>query len=211
MLATIVSENRSKIHSITTDTIVAVSTPPGMGGIGIVRLSGPEARRIADRIFTPSSSSNHWASHTLRHGYIVDPLSRQRLDEVLVSWMKAPQTYTREDIVEINCHGGHVPLQQILKLCLGEGASIADPGEFTKRAFLNGRIDLSQAEAVADMICAQTEAAASVAIAQLSGRLSDEIKALRQELLGILAHLEASLDFPEEELELHSGQSICIA
>ena len=185
------------------DTIAAVSTPQGEGGIGIVRLSGSDAITISDRLFV-SPCDKHLKdrrSHTVIHGFIKDPASFDSIDEVLVTIMKAPATYTREDIVEIGCHGGMLPLRRILGLVLAGGARLAEPGEFTKRAFLNGRIDLSQAEAVIDVIRAGTEQAGRIALQQLEGKLSAEITALRDSVTELCALVEAYIDFPEEDVE----------
>ncbi|HWR90463.1 MAG TPA: tRNA uridine-5-carboxymethylaminomethyl(34) synthesis GTPase MnmE [Dissulfurispiraceae bacterium] len=185
------------------DTIAAISTPQGEGGIGIVRISGPRAIEIADRLFSsPGSVSLHRAaSRRILYGFIRDPGTGEPVDEVLVTVMRAPQTYTREDITEINCHGGMVALRRTLALVLNEGARLAEPGEFTKRAFLNGRIDLAQAEAVIDVIRAKTERSEQIALSQLGGMLSLEITALRDRLADLCAHVEACIDFPEEDLE----------
>ncbi len=177
------------------DTIAAISTPLGEGGIGIVRLSGPDALSIARAIFPGKLSDRH-----LRHGHIVDPATGERVDEVLVSLMAAPRSYTREDVVEINCHGGPLPLQRILHLALRQGARLARPGEFTLRAFLNGRIDLAQAESVLDVIRARTEASLRVAVQGLEGRLSAAVRELRRPLLSALAYLTARIDFPEDDV-----------
>jgi len=181
------------------DTIAAISTPIGEGGIGIVRMSGPEALAILRRIFKRARGGS-LASYRLHYGHIVDPRSGEVVDEVLASYMKAPHTYTRQDVVEINCHGGIIPLRRILELCLREGARLASPGEFTLRAFVNGRIDLAQAEAVLDIVRAKTEAGLRVALNQLEGRLSEEVRRLRARLVDVLAYLEASIDFPEDEI-----------
>ncbi|MEK9148841.1 MAG: tRNA uridine-5-carboxymethylaminomethyl(34) synthesis GTPase MnmE, partial [Candidatus Desantisbacteria bacterium] len=178
------------------DTIAAISTPIGEGGIGIVRLSGPMALSIARNIFPKKLSHRR-----LTYGHIIDPQTGENVDEVLVSYMAAPHTYTREDMVEINCHGGPIPLQRVLELVLKEGARLATPGEFTLRAFLNGRIDLAQAEAVLDVIQAKTAAAQRLALDGLQGRLSKEVKELRQTLMNVLAYLTARIDFPEDEVE----------
>jgi len=178
------------------DTIAAISTPLGEGGIGIVRLSGKEARPIAERIF-----HGRLFHHQLNYGYIIDPENNDVVDEVLVSYMEAPHTYTREDVVEINCHGGPVPLQQTLQLTLRYGARLAHPGEFTLRAFLSGRIDLAQAEAVLDIVRAKTQASLRLAMQGLEGRLSQEVKAVRSQLMPVLAYLTARIDFPEDEIE----------
>ncbi|MBT4512768.1 MAG: tRNA uridine-5-carboxymethylaminomethyl(34) synthesis GTPase MnmE [Chloroflexi bacterium] len=178
------------------DTIAAISTPIGEGGIGIVRLSGDNARQIAAKIF-----DKPLINRRLVHGYIIDPDSTGAVDEVLASYMAAPHTYTREDVVEINCHGGVIPLQQILGLVLKNGARSAEPGEFTLRAFLNGRIDLTQAESVQDIIQAKTQASLRLAVEGLKGKLSIQIGTLRNDLLSALAYLTARIDFPEDEVE----------
>ncbi|WP_404433603.1 tRNA uridine-5-carboxymethylaminomethyl(34) synthesis GTPase MnmE [Sutcliffiella horikoshii] len=181
------------------DTIAAISTPMGEGAIAIVRLSGEEAFRIIDEIFvTPSSNKmKDVASHTIHYGHIVDPKTEKIIEEVMVSVMRGPKTFTREDVVEINCHGGLVSVNKLLQLVLSRGARLAEPGEFTKRAFLNGRIDLSQAEAVMDLIRAKTDRAMNVALGQMEGRLSKLIQKLRQEILETLAHVEVNIDYPE--------------
>jgi|WetSurMetagenome_2_1015567.scaffolds.fasta_scaffold00075_13 tRNA modification GTPase len=185
------------------DTIAAVSTPPGEGGIGIVRLSGRESFCIVRGIFTPAGGMPNQSAgpRTIIHGFITDPATTEKIDEVLVSFMKAPRTYTREDVVEINCHGGMVPLRRVLGLTLNEGARLAEPGEFTRRAFLNGRIDLAQAEAVIDVIRAGTEQSERMALRQLEGGLSEEIKDIREGIAGLCALVEAYLDFPEDDVE----------
>ncbi|MFQ5925438.1 MAG: tRNA uridine-5-carboxymethylaminomethyl(34) synthesis GTPase MnmE [Dehalococcoidia bacterium] len=178
------------------DTIVAISTPLGEGGIGIVRLSGGDALAIAEKLFTRRLSHRR-----LVYGHIIDPDTGEVVDEVLVAYMAAPHTYTREDIVEINCHGGPLPLQRILGLVLRYGARMANPGEFTLRAFLNGRIDLAQAESVLDVVRAKTAASLRVAVNGLGGRLSQSLKGVRSELMSVLAYLTARIDFPEDEVE----------
>ncbi|MDY0404124.1 tRNA uridine-5-carboxymethylaminomethyl(34) synthesis GTPase MnmE [Virgibacillus sp. 179-BFC.A HS] len=179
-----------------TDTIAAISTPIGEGAISIVRLSGPEAIEIAAQIFD-GKDLHTVASHTIHYGKIVDPKTREIAEEVMVSVMRAPKTFTREDVVEINCHGGLVSVNKVLEMVLAGGARLAEPGEFTKRAFLNGRIDLSQAEAVMDLIRAKTDKAMHVALKQMDGRLSRLIKKYRQELLETIAHVEVNIDYPE--------------
>lgn len=181
------------------DTIAAISTPLGEGAIGIVRLSGPEALTISDKIFkSPSGKKlSEVNSHTIHYGHIVDPETNETIEEVMVSVMKGPKTFTREDVVEINCHGGILSVNRVLQLVITNGARLAEPGEFTKRAFINGRIDLSQAEAVMDLIRAKTDRAADVALGQLEGRLSKLIKRLRQEILEVLAQVEVNIDYPE--------------
>lgn len=185
------------------DTIAAISTPIGEGGIGIVRLSGRDAIEIAGRLFISPKGKrlSQVRSHTIHYGFIRDPLTGERIDEVLLLLMKAPYTYTREDMVEINCHGGFIPLKRTLELLIREGARLAEPGEFTKRAFLNGRIDLAQAEAVADLIRAKTETSQRLALEQLRGGLSEKIVMLRDRLIDLCAHIEAYIDFPEEDIE----------
>ncbi|AAU25801.1 tRNA uridine-5-carboxymethylaminomethyl(34) synthesis GTPase MnmE [Bacillus licheniformis] len=181
------------------DTIAAISTPMGEGAIAIVRMSGPEALAIADKVYKGPRGKRLSSvdSHTINYGHIVDPETEKVVEEVMVSVLKAPKTFTREDIVEINCHGGLVTVNQVLQLVLREGARLAEPGEFTKRAFLNGRIDLSQAEAVMDLIRAKTDRAMNVAMNQMEGRLSSLIKRLRAEILETLAHVEVNIDYPE--------------
>ena len=184
------------------DTIAAISTPIGEAGIGIVRLSGPAARAIAEKVFSGTLHHRH-----LAYGHIRDPETDEVIDEVLVSYMEAPHTYTREDVVEINCHGGPLPLQRILGLVLRYGARLAHPGEFTLRAFLNGRIDLAQAEAVLDIVRAKTQASLRVALQGLEGRLSREIKVIRSQVMSVLAYLTARIDFPEDEVEEQNVES----
>ncbi|MBU8580092.1 tRNA uridine-5-carboxymethylaminomethyl(34) synthesis GTPase MnmE [Bacillus paralicheniformis] len=181
------------------DTIAAISTPMGEGAIAIVRMSGPEALAIANKVYKGPRGKRLSSvdSHTINYGHIVDPETEKVVEEVMVSVLKAPKTFTREDIVEINCHGGIVTVNQVLQLVLREGARLAEPGEFTKRAFLNGRIDLSQAEAVMDLIRAKTDRAMNVAMNQMEGRLSSLIKRLRAEILETLAHVEVNIDYPE--------------
>ncbi|OJG50281.1 tRNA modification GTPase [Enterococcus gallinarum] len=180
------------------DTIAAISTPPGEGAISIVRLSGEQAISIADAVFQSGKKKLiDVSSHTIHYGHIFDPEKYQMMDEVMVSIMRKPKTFTREDVVEINCHGGIVVVNQILQLVLRQGARLAEPGEFTKRAFLNGRVDLSQAEAVMDLIRAKTDKAMNLAINQLDGNLSRLIRQLRQEILETLAQVEVNIDYPE--------------
>jgi len=178
------------------DTIAAISTALGESGIGIVRLSGPDALAIAREVFDRPLSNRR-----LVYGHITDPETDEVVDEVLVAYMEAPHTYTREDIVEINCHGGSVPLQRILGLVLRYGARMANQGEFTLRAFLNGRIDLAQAESVLDVVRAKTAASLRVAVQGLGGRFSHSLKQLRGQLMEVLAYLTARIDFPEDEIE----------
>jgi tRNA modification GTPase len=185
------------------DTIAAIATPAGEGGIAIVRISGPEAERIATALFVRAAAENgKLKSHMLHHGTIRDPKSDKTFDQVLLTIMRKPRSYTGEDVVEVHCHGGVFVVRRILGLILSEGARHAEPGEFTKRAFLNGRVDLAQAEAVVDLIEARTEKGADLALSQIQGELSDWVDDLREELLDILAQVEAAIDFPEEDIEL---------
>lgn len=180
------------------DTIAAISTPPGEGGIGIVRISGEEALEIADRVYQMGRKTlSDQQSHTIHYGQVINPRTDEQIDEVMVTVMRAPKTYTREDIVEINTHGGVMATNKVLQTVLHNGARLAEPGEFTKRAFLNGRIDLSQAEAVMDVIRAKTDRAMHMAVTQLDGNLSNLIKNLRQEILQTLAQVEVNIDYPE--------------
>ena len=180
------------------DTIAAISTAPGEGAIGIVRISGDDAIRIADEVYRLKDKRlKEQPSHTIHYGHIVDPKNDEVIDEVMVTVLRAPKTFTREDVVEINCHGGIVAINRILQLVLRMGARLAEPGEFTKRAFLNGRIDLSQAEAVMDLIRAKTDKSMQMAMRQLDGELSKLIQNLRQEILNTLAQVEVNIDYPE--------------
>lgn len=179
------------------DTITSISTPMGEGAIGIVRLSGPQAVEIADKLYKGKHLLNDVPSHTINYGHIIDPESKEVIEEVMVSVLRAPKTFTREDIIEINCHGGILTINRVLELTMTYGARMAEPGEFTKRAFLNGRIDLSQAEAVMDFIRSKTDRASKVAMNQIEGRLSDLIKKKRQSILEILAQVEVNIDYPE--------------
>lgn len=180
------------------DTIAAISTAPGEGAIGIVRISGDLAISIASSIYQCGTKQlEEQKTHTIHYGHIVEPKSGEVYDEVMVSVLRAPKTFTREDIVEINCHGGIVAINRVLQLVLRMGARLAEPGEFTKRAFLNGRIDLSQAEAVMDLIRAKTDKSMQLAMRQLDGQLSNLIQNLRQEILNTLAQVEVNIDYPE--------------
>ncbi|PEN46848.1 tRNA uridine-5-carboxymethylaminomethyl(34) synthesis GTPase MnmE [Bacillus wiedmannii] len=178
------------------DTIAAISTALGEGAIAIVRVSGDDAVEKVNRIFK-GKDLTEVPSHTIHYGHIVDLDTNQVIEEVMVSILRAPRTFTRENIVEINCHGGLVSVNKVLQLILAQGVRLAEPGEFTKRAFLNGRIDLSQAEAVMDLIRAKTDRAMNVAINQMEGRLSKLIGRLRQDILETLAHVEVNIDYPE--------------
>ena len=186
------------------DTIAAIATPRGEGGIGIVRVSGSLAIPIACKLFRPSRAVllNELPSHTLTHGHVIDTsASNEIVDEIMLGVMRAPKTYTTEDIVEFNCHGGSIPLTSVLELVVKEGARLAEPGEFTKRAFLNGRLDLTQAEAVAELITSKTELSRKIAIDALSGKLSEHVHHLSDHLAALLAEIEASIDFPDEDLD----------
>ncbi|HFN9735113.1 TPA: tRNA uridine-5-carboxymethylaminomethyl(34) synthesis GTPase MnmE [Streptococcus pyogenes] len=178
------------------DTITAISTPLGEGAIGIVRLSGTDALAIAQSVFK-GKNLEQVASHTINYGHIIDPNTGTIIDEVMVSVMLAPKTFTRENVVEINTHGGIAVTNEILQLLIRQGARMAEPGEFTKRAFLNGRVDLTQAEAVMDIIRAKTDKAMTIAVKQLDGSLSQLINDTRQEILNTLAQVEVNIDYPE--------------
>ncbi|WP_199791826.1 tRNA uridine-5-carboxymethylaminomethyl(34) synthesis GTPase MnmE [Staphylococcus simulans] len=179
------------------DTITSISTPMGEGAIGIVRLSGSRAIEITDKLYKGKKPLAEVDSHTINYGHIVDPDTNEVVEEVMVSVLRAPKTFTREDIVEINCHGGILTINRVLELTMTAGARMAEPGEYTKRAFLNGRIDLSQAEAVMDFIRSKTDRASKVAMNQIEGRLSDMIKRQRQSILEIIAQVEVNIDYPE--------------
>jgi tRNA modification GTPase len=185
------------------DTIAAIATPPGEGGIAVIRISGTDAENIATKIFARAQGKNgKLTSHRLYHGEIHEPKSNCMVDDVLLTIMRKPRSYTGEDVVEIHCHGGAFLSRKILGLALSQGARQAEPGEFTKRAFLNGKMDLSQAEAVLDLIRARTDKASELALTQARGELSKWVHGLREELLDILVQVEAAIDFPEEEIEL---------
>ncbi len=189
------------------DTIAAISTPPGEGGIGIIRLSGPKAVSIAARMFRPLNGLvfEEAKSHAVHLGHICDEQGNV-IDQVLITIFRRPKSYTAEDVVEISGHGGLRVLQKILGFALSLGARHAEPGEFTRRAFLNGRLDLAQAEAVLDLIRAKTDRSLEVALRQLAGKLSNEVKMVKDELMKLYAHLEAYLDFPDEHLEVYSSK-----
>ena len=179
------------------DTITRISTPMGEGAIGSVRVSGPQAIEIGDILYKGKKKLSEVETHTINYGHIIDPETNETVEEVMVSVLRAPKTFTREDIIEINCHGGILTINRILELTMTYGARMAEPGEYTKRAFLNGRIDLSQAEAVMDFIRSKTDRASKVAMNQIEGRLSDLIKKQRQSILEILAQVEVNIDYPE--------------
>ncbi len=183
------------------NTIVAISTAPGIGGIGIIRMSGEECFSILDKIFKPKKRQNieDIKGYSIKYGVIME--ENNIIDEVLVSYFKAPKSYTAENMCEINSHGGIVIMNKILDLCLRNGASLAEPGEFTKRAFLNGRLDLSQAEAVIDVINSKTEREAKISLDQLEGNLSEKITKIRKMIISVMADIEATIDYPEYDLE----------
>ena len=190
------------------DTICAISTPLGPGGIGIVRMSGPASPTILQSIFSPASKDCTYESHRLYYGHIIEPDTGNIVDEALCAYMKAPHSYTREDVVEIQCHSGPAVLTRILQLCVESGARLAEPGEFTKRAFLNGRIGLDQAEAIMDMISAQGQGLCKIAAGGLSGALGQKINNIRDELLFCLSALEVAIDYPEDIEEIVESEKI---
>lgn len=191
------------------DTIAAIATPIGEGGIGIVRISGPRALEIVKNIFKAKYKKlDRDKSHKMIYGHVYNKRTGDIVDEVLVCYMKAPYSYTREDIVEINCHGGIIPLKETLELVLTEGARLAGPGEFSKRAFLNGRIDLAQAESIIDIIRSKTKTGLKLAVSQLKGDLSRKINAMQNKLLQVIAKVEVTIDFPEDDLEEATGKEI---
>jgi len=194
------------------DTIVAISTPIGEGGIGIIRTSGSRAFEIAQEVFRDNKlnkiKTKEFSSHTVHYGFIVNPESEEKIDEIILVLMKKPRTYTREDIVEFNCHGGMLSLRKVLEIVIGCGSRMAEPGEFTKRAFLSGRIDLSQAEAVIDLIQAKTEKSLSVSLAQLGGNLKKKISDLMRRLIKVSAEIEAPMDFPGQDIKEISSKKV---
>ena len=189
------------------NTIAAIATAivPQQGSVGIVRMSGSEAMKIAKTLFH-APGKQVWETHHILYGYIRHPQSRQLVDEALLLIMKAPRSYTREDVVEFHCHGGIIATQQVLQLCIEAGAELAQPGEFTLRAFLNGRLDLTQAESIADLVSSQSPAAAQVALAGLQGKLATPIRHLRACCLDILAEIEARIDFEEDLPPLNESE-----
>ncbi len=185
-----------------TTTIAAISTPPGSGGIGIIRMSGPHSLSVLQAIFQPHNPSCEFKSHTLYYGNIFNRKEEKILDEVLVTYMRAPKTYTREDLVEIHCHGSYLVLEQILSYMLTFDIQLAEPGEFTKRAFLNGRIDLTRAEAVIDILAAKTRKGVDIAQEQLAGALYQRVDPIRKSLTNLRAVIEVAIDFPDEDIEI---------
>ena len=190
------------------ETIAAISTPYGTGGIGIIRISGPEAFSVAEKIFRGRRKISETRSHSVVHGRIVDPADGQMVDEVLLVKMDAPGTFTGEDTIEINCHGGIVVLRRVLSLVLRYGARAACPGEFTKPAFINGRMDLAQAEAVIDLINSKTDEGSRAAAAQLQGRLSEKIKGARRKMIELIARIEAAIEYPEEDIDEITAEEV---
>ena len=192
------------------DTIAAIATPLGEGGLAVIRISGPGALVVADKSFVARGKSAVQPSAALTHTVHYGHIMRQghEVDEVMLAVMRAPRTFTREDVVEISCHGGLLPARLVLETVLENGARLAEPGEFTRRAFLNGRIDLAQAEAVTDLIHARTELALAAANEQLAGKLSERINSLRDELMRTLAHIEAHIDFPDEDIAPHTKDQL---
>ena len=192
------------------DTIAAIATPLGEGGLAVIRISGPDALAVADKSFVPLGKSavppSVAPTHTIHYGKVMR--QGRSVDEVMVAVLRAPRTLTREDVVEITCHGGLLPARLVLDTVLENGARLAEPGEFTRRAFLNGRIDLTQAEAVVDLIHARTELALTAANEQLAGKLSQRINLLRDELIKTLAHVEAHIDFPDEDIAPHTKEQL---
>jgi tRNA modification GTPase len=190
------------------DTIAAIATPVGSGGVGIIKISGAEAWAVGSHLFRSVEPWKAVESHHLYYGHIIDPESAETVDEVLTSFMRGPSTYTREDVVEINCHSGLAVLERILELVVRAGVRLAEPGEFTRRAFLNGRIDLTQAEAILDLVNSKTRRSLHLANEHLGGGLQGIIIDLRNHLLDTMAMIEAAIDFPEEDLEILEGQNL---
>ena len=192
------------------DTIAAIATPLGLAGVGIVRLSGPLAISIAEKIFRPNRGKMVFQSHRLCLGHLYDPGTQEPIDEVLLSCMKAPHSYTREDVIEINSHSGYHLLSTILQITVKEGARLAQPGEFTYRAYMNGRIDLTQAEAIVDLVNARSKRGLELASNQLKGSLRDEVEGFRQELLDLLARFEVAIDFPDETESILPDEDVAV-
>ena len=193
------------------NTIAAIATATGNGGIGIIRMSGEKSFEILKKIFIPidkNLSLDKVKGYRIKYGYVVNSETGEKIDEVLVSFFRAPKSYTTENMCEINSHGGTIVERKILEQCLLNGADLAEPGEFTKRAFLNGRIDLSQAESVIDLINSKTEKEAEASFDQLQGRLSREIKEMKNSLLDIMSDIEASIDYPEYDIEETTNEKI---
>jgi len=198
-----------KKETIFDDTISAISTPFGNGGISIIRICGEKTFKIIEKIFKPVKDSGKGIkTYTMKYGHIIDPLKKEKIDEVLVSFFVKPYTYTKEDMAEINCHGGIVIAKEVMQAVLSCGARLANPGEFTMRAFLNGRVDLSQAEAVIDLINSKTTSARKASLRQLEGKLSDKIKGIRENLIDVITDIEAAIDYPEYDIEEVSRKNI---
>lgn len=195
------------------DTIAAISTAPGEGGIGIIRMSGSDSLNILKKVFRNKSGNEFksFQTHTVKYGYIIDPITGEMIDECLVIYMAGPRTYTREDVVEINCHGGVVSVRRVLETVLNSGARMSEAGEFTKRAFLNGRIDLSEAEGVMDLIRSKTDESAKLALEQSRGKTSRKVKEVSGKLLNALAHIEAAVAFPEDDIEDVVSDKVTVA
>ncbi|MGQ9500328.1 MAG: tRNA uridine-5-carboxymethylaminomethyl(34) synthesis GTPase MnmE [Dissulfurimicrobium sp.] len=191
------------------DTIAAIATPAGIGGIGIIRISGPASSDILSKIFRPKKARSAIESHRLYYGHAIDPVDNTVIDEILAVFMKAPNSYTREDTVELQCHGGQAVLRRLLETVTYLGARPAEAGEFTKRAFLNGRIDLTQAEAVLELVQAKTESERSLAAAALEGLLTDQIESIKRTVLQVLSHIEVAIDFSEEEIKPADAAALC--
>ena len=191
-------------------TIVAISTSPGIGGIGIIRMSGEDTFNIIEKIFRPKNPEtiDNIKGYSMKYGTIVNPKNNEIIDEVLISYFKSPRSYTTENMCEINSHGGTIVMKQILEICLNNGAQLAEAGEFTKRAFLNGRIDLVEAEAIIDIINSKTEKEKKASINQLRGFLSEEINYIKKDLLSIIADIEANIDYPEYDIEQVTNKNI---
>ncbi|MFW6237608.1 MAG: tRNA uridine-5-carboxymethylaminomethyl(34) synthesis GTPase MnmE [Halanaerobiales bacterium] len=188
---------------LTEDTITAIATPVGTAAIGKIRVSGSEAVKIADRVFrgVKGKSLSQTSTYTALYGHVVDPHDDRVLDEVITLVMRAPHSFTGEDVVEFDCHGGMLPLRRVLEVLLQNGARLAEPGEFSRRAFLNGRLDLAQAEGIMEIINSQTDKALDAAVGHLQGRLSEKVNEIKDSVTSLLAHLEASIDFPEDEID----------
>jgi tRNA modification GTPase len=186
---------------MTEDTIAAIATPLGESGIAVIRVSGPDAVGIVDRVFQTKRPLHSAETHTVHYGHIVVPETKNRIEEALVTLMRGPRSYTAEDVVEVSCHGGIISVKKVLEILLDQGARLAEPGEFTKRAFLNGRLDLTQAEAVIDLIRSKSDRAFSVALKQVDGLLSRKVKSLRHVLVETMAHIEVNIDYPEHDVE----------
>ena len=182
-------------------TIAAISTAPGIGGIGIIRLSGENTFNIIEKIFIPKNKNKEIKGYTFKYGHIINPKTKEIIDEVLVSYFIKPKSYTTENMCEINSHGGNIVMENILELCLENGAELAEPGEFTKRAFLNGRIDLSQAESIIDIINSKTQKESKASVKQLEGFLSNKIKSIKDKIMDVMVDIEEDIDYPEYNLE----------